>query len=410
MHVSERLLQLYADTNAATRTKLQDVIKQNLGDGKSLTVSFEELTGTTNTTLSTDEKSGADFAAWIKDGKKDAMFLPYYVSLLEMHETVLNKEATVPQSAPIDKTTVNETSVVEKTVLNVPEPPLVETPKVEEKTSAPKQRYMPEAPVPSRAERAKYQRTIEPAKPRRKSGKWIGVLLFLILLIGGGYFGYPYVLDFLEPKQEAKVVEETPKPDPEPVVQEPETNYVWLASKNVNLVSEPNGTTVTYIGDIGDRYEILKEQDEHVEVNLDGTTAWVPLDSVTTNWPTRDLTDSALLDWVNTNLNNDWLGESVPDFFAMNEAALTETIGAPYGRETDALNAYAFYNGGFFVIQKDKVHAIDWTNTQTTREVFSPLGEPVLETADAMVYESETYSLRLFEGTNGQTRVRLTEK
>lgn len=410
MHVSERLLQLYADTNAATRTKLQDVIKQNLGDGKSLTVSFEELTGTTESSLPTEEKSAADFAAWIKDGKKDATFLPYYVSLLEMHNDVLNKETAVQQSTPGDKTTVNETPVVEKTVVNPPEPTVIETPKVEEKPSAPKQRYMPEAPVPSRAERAKYQRTIEPARPRRKSGKWIGVLFLLILLIGGGYIGYPYVMDLLEPKQEAKVVEETPKPDPEPVAQEPETNYVWLASKNVNLVSEPNGTTVTYIGDIGDRYEILKEQDEHVEVNLDGTTAWAPLDAVTTDWPTRDLTDSALLDWVNTNLNNDWLGESIPDFFAMNEAALTETIGAPYGRETDALNAYAFYNGGFFVIQQDKVHAIDWTNTQTTREVFSPLGEPVLETDDAMVYESETYSLRLFEGTNGQTRVRLTEK
>ncbi|WP_404284487.1 hypothetical protein [Exiguobacterium aurantiacum] len=410
MHVSERLLQLYADTNAATRTKLQDTIKQNLGDGKSLCTSFEELTGSTPKALPTEEKSAADFAAWIKDGKKDATLLPYYVSLLEMHNDVLNKEAVIPQSTPGDKTTVNETSAIEKTVVPTPEPTVVEAPKVEEKSFTPKQRYMPEAPVPSRAERAKYQRTIEPARPRRKSGKWIGVVFLLALLIGGGYMGYPYVMDLLEPKQEAKVIEETPKPDPEPVVQEPEPNYVWLASKNVNLVSEPNGTTVTYIGDIGDRYEILKEQDEHVEVNLNGTTAWVPLDSVTTDWPTRDLTDSALLDWVNTNLNNDWLGESIPDFYAMNEAALTETMGAPYGRETDALNAYAFYNGGFFVIQDDKVHAIDWTNTQTTREVFSPLGEPVLETDDAVVYESETYSLRLFEGTNGQTRVRLTEK
>lgn len=410
MHVSERLLQLYADTNAATRTKLQDVIKQNLGDGKSLSKSFEELTGATQESLPTEEKSAADFAGWIKDGKKDAMFLPYYVSLLEMHENVLNQEATSTQSTPVDKTTVNETLAIEKTVVTVPEATVVEAPKLKEKPSTPKQRYMPEAPVPSRAERAKYQRTIEPARPRRKSGKWIGVLFFLILLIGGGYFGYPYVLDLLEPKQEAKVVEETPKPDPEPVVQEPETNYVWLASKNVNLVSEPNGTTVTYIGDIGDRYEIVKEQDDHVEVNLDETTAWAPLDAVTTDWPTRDLTDSALLDWVNTNLNNEWLGEAIPDLFVMNESALTETIGAPYARETDALNAYAFYNGGFFVIQQDKVHAIDWTNTQTTREAFSSLGEPVLATDDAVVYESETYSLRLFEGTNGQTRVRLTEK
>lgn len=410
MHVSERLLQLYADTNAATRTKLQDTIKQNLGDGKSLTVSFEELTGTTEPSLPIEEKSASDFAAWIKEGKKDATFLPYYVSLLEMHENVLNKEATIPQSAPIDKTIVKEPTIADKVSVPVTEPTVVEAPKAEDKPPVTKQRYMPEAPVPSRAERAKYQRTIEPARPRRKSGKWIGVLFLLALLIGGGYIGYPYVMDFLEPKQEVEVVEETPKPDPEPVVQEPETNYVWLASKNVNLVSEPNGTTVTYIGDIGDRYEIVKEQDDHVEVNLDGTTAWAPLDAVTTDWPQRDLTDSALLDWVNTNLNNDWLGEAIPDFFAMNEAALTETIGAPYGRETDALNAYAFYNGGFFVIQQDKVHAIDWTNTQTTREAFDPLGEPVLETDDAVVYESETYSLRLFEGTNGQTRVRLTEK
>lgn len=410
MHVSERLLQLYADTNAATRTKLQDVIKQNLGDGKSLAVSFEELTGTTEPIFSTETKSAADFAAWIKDGKKDATFLPYYVSLLEMHEDVFHKESTVPKSTPVDKTSVNEIPIVDKASVPAPEPTVVKTPKQEERVTAAKPRYTPEIPVPSRAERAKYQRTIEPARPRRKSGKWIGVLFLLALLIGGGYIGYPYVMDLLEPKQEDKIVEETPKPDPEPTVQEPETNFVWLASKNVNLVSEPNGTTVAYVGDIGDRYEILKEQDEHVEVNLDGTTAWVPLDSVTTEWPTRDLTDSALLNWVNTNLNNDWLGKSIPDFFAMNEAALTETIGAPYGRETDALNAYAFYNGGFFVIQQDKVHAIDWTNTQTTREVLSPLGEPVLETDDAVVYESETYSLRLFEGTNGQTRVRLTEK
>ncbi|WP_214835028.1 hypothetical protein [Exiguobacterium sp. E4787] len=408
MHVSERLLQLYADTNATTRTNLQDLIKQNLGDGKSLSVSYEELTGSSDATLSADEKSSEDFAAWIKDGKKDAMFLPYYVSLLEMHEAVLRKEATIPQSKSIDKVIVEETRIVEKAP--VPAPTVVKDSKPREKSAVSKPRYTPEIPVPSRTERAKYNRTIEPARPRRKSRKWIGALFFFALLIGGGYIGYPYVMDLLEPKQEAKIVKEAPKPDPEPVVQEPETNYVWLASKNVNLVSEPNGTTVTYIGDIGDRYEIVQEQDDHIEVDLDGTTAWAPLDAVTTDWPTRDLTDSALLDWVNTNLNNEWLSESIPDFFAMNEAALTETIGAPFGRETDALNAYAFYNGGFFVIQDDKVHAIDWTNTQTTREAFSPLGEAVLETDDAVVYESETYSLRLFEGTNGQTRVRLTEK
>lgn len=410
MHVSERLLQLYGDTNATTRTKLQDTIKQNLGDGKSLSVSYEELTGLSDATQSAEEKSAEDFASWINDGKKDATFLPYYVSLLEMHEDVLNKEATIPQSKSIDKVIVEETRIVKKAPVPIPAPTVVKDSKPREKSAVSKPRYTPEIPVPSRTERAKYNRTIEPARPRRKSKKWIGALFFFALLIGGGYIGYPYVVDLLEPKQKAEIVKEAPKPDPAPVVQKPETNYVWLASKNVNLVSEPNGTTVTYIGDIGDRYEIVQEQDDHVEVDLDGMTAWAPLDAVMTDWPTSDLTDSALLDWVNTNLNNEWLGESILDFFAMNEATLTETIGAPYGRETDALNAYAFYNGGFFVIQQDKVHAIDWTNTQTTRETFNSLGEPVLETDDAVVYESETYSLRLFEGTNGQTRVRLTEK
>ncbi|TCI57460.1 hypothetical protein EVJ24_01400 [Exiguobacterium sp. SH1S21] len=390
MHVSERLLQLYADVDASTRTKLQTLIKQNLGDGKSLTVSFEELTGATKAPLPTDEKSAADFTAWIKDGKKDATFLPYYVSLLEKHDRVLNKEATVPQPITVDKTVVNET-------------PAEKMPQSAAQTQKP--RYVPETSVPSRAERAK---RIEPARPRKKKGKWLGGLLLVAILLGGGYIGYPYVAALFEPSETTEV--EAPAPEPEPVIEQPETNYVWLATKNVNLVSEPNGTTVTYIGDIGDRYEIMNEQDDHVEVDLDGTTAWVALDAVTTDWPSRDLTDSTLLDWAETNLDNTWLGEALPDFFAMNETALTETIGAPYGRETDALNAYAFYNGGFFVIQDDQVHAIDWTNTQLAREAFDPLGEPVIETSDALVYESETYSLRLFIGTNGQTRVRLTEK
>ncbi|TCI48280.1 MULTISPECIES: hypothetical protein [unclassified Exiguobacterium] len=394
MHVSERLLQLYADVDASTRTKLQTLIKQNLGDGKSLTVSFEELTGATKASLPTDEKSAADFTAWIKDGKKDATFLPYYVSLLEKHDRVLNKEATVPQPITVDKTVVNETTE-DAASERTPQPA----------APAQKPRYVPETPVPSRAERAK---RIEPARPRKKKGKWLGGLLLVAILLGGGYIGYPYVAALFEPSETTEV--EAPAPEPEPVVEQPETNYVWLATKNVNLVSEPNGTTVTYIGDIGDRYEIVNEQDDHVEVDLDGTTAWVALDAVTTDWPSRDLTDSTLLDWAETNLDNAWLGEALPDFFAMNEAALTETLGAPYGRETDALNAYAFYNGGFFVIQDDQVHAIDWTNTQLAREAFDPLGEPVIETSDALVYESETYSLRLFIGTNGQTRVRLTEK
>lgn len=413
MHVSERLLQLYAETTAATRTTLQHVIKQNLGDGKSLAVSFEELTGETNNALPTTEKSAADFTNWIKDGKRDSTFLPYYVSLLEMHEDVLNKEATVPKEAPTDKLVVKAAPTAERVDVTSPTSQPSETPRQADKTSAPKRRYTPEMPVPSRAERAKYQRTIEPASPRKTSGaKWIGALVLIGLLIGGGYIGYPYVMDLFEPSPKVEDAEKD-VPEPEPVVETPEANEVWLTEKNVSLVSEPNGTDVTYVGDIGDRYAVLDKQDDHVllDLGVDDMTAWAPVDATTTEWKPFTLSDQQVINFLRTGVDQTYVeAPSVESFLAMSEAELYEQLGQPYGGDKDALNDYAFYNGVFFVIQDEAVHAIDWTNTPTTKEVFKQLGNPVYETDDAIVFESPKYSLRMFVGENGTTtRIRVTE-
>ena len=60
-------------------------------------------------------------------------------------------------------------------------------------------------------------------------------------------------------------------------------------------------------------------------------------------------------------------------------------------------------------MKNEQVEAIDWSNTDQTKETFLELGEPTYETEDGVVYESETYSLRLFVGENDSTRIRLTK-
>lgn len=385
MHVSERLLQLYAEHDRSKRIALQSVITQNLGEGKSLAVSYREVTGHEPTApLSDDPQSAAAFTQWLEEGRNDNAFLLYYVALLEQIDHILDKEATFPADA-------------------VPAP-LPDLP-VESKQ---KKRYVPEVPVPSRADRSKHQRTIEPARAKKRGIGWLLLPLVLLLAVGG-YFAYPIITDLLAPKQTVPPFTEAPVETPDPVVEQPETAYAWLTVKNVDLLTDPAETDVTYVGDIGDRYELLNETDGYVEVDVNGTSAYAPIDTVTTEWRDATLTDAALLRFVTDNLDGTWLGDSTnSDLFVMNEAALTASIGEPYARETDALNAYAFYSGGFVVIQDDRVHAVDWTNTGITKDAFLELGTPTLETEDAVVYESDTYSLRLFAGLNDQTRIRLT--
>ena len=57
----------------------------------------------------------------------------------------------------------------------------------------------------------------------------------------------------------------------------------------------------------------------------------------------------------------------------------------------------------------EQVEAIDWSNTDQTKETFLELGEPTYETENGVVYESDTYSLRLFVGEDDSTRIRLTK-
>lgn len=408
MHVSERLLQLYATLDRQTRDIVQQRIETNLADGKSLAASYHELTGETNASLSAEEKSATDFLNWLKEGKTDVDLLTYYVALLEKSEMPLS-EVVVPQTMepspqPITEPIVSKTMISEEKVESEAETPVDPTPT--------KPRYIPESTIPSRTERMKSHREIKPARPRRKKGRgWLIGLIAIILFSVGGYAAYPMVKDLIQPSSTPTVKEEPATPEPEPVAETKALEEVWIGVKNAPLVSEPDSEDVVYIADIGDRYDVIEERDDALllDLGLNELTGWVPRDEVVTEWTAASVSDADVLDWLSSSVNQTLFDESPETYFGMNENELVGNVGAASGFDSDALHEYLVYPGLFFTMKNEQVESIDWSNTDQTKETFLELGEPTYETEDGVVYESDTYSLRLFVGEDDSTRVRLTK-
>ncbi|WP_214759731.1 hypothetical protein [Exiguobacterium sp. s129] len=411
MHVSERLLQLYATLDRQTRDIVQQRIETNLVDGKSLAASYHELTGEMNDSLSVEEKSGADFSNWLKEGKTDVDLLTYYVALLEKSE-MLHSEAIVPQAVKPTPQRVAE-PVVPKAVVE-PSPEETTEPETETSTEATtmKPRYVPESTIPSRTERMKSHREIKPARPRRKKSRgWLIGLLAIILLSVGGYATYPMVSDLFTSSSTPTATEEPVTPEAEPVVETKAPEEVWIGVKTAPLLSEPDSENVVYVADIGDRYDVLEERDNALllDLGLNELTGWVSREEVVTEWTATSISDADVLDWLSTSVNQTLFDESPEAYFGMDENELVGNVGAASGFDSDALHEYLVYPGLFFTMKNDQVEAIDWSNTDQTKETFLELGEPTYETEDGVVYESENYSLRLFIGENGSTRVRVTK-
>lgn len=408
MHVSERLLQLYATLDRQTRDIVQQRIETNLADGKSLAASYHELTGETNDSLSAEEKSATDFLNWLKEGKTDVDLLTYYVALLEKSEMLLS-EVVVPQTMepspqPITEPIVSKTMISEEKVESEAETPVDPTPT--------KPRYIPESTIPSRTERMKSHREIKPARPRRKKGRgWLIGLIAIVLLSVGGYAAYPMVKDLIQPPSTPTVAEEPVTSAPEPVAETKALEEVWIGVKNAPLVSAPDSEDVVYIADIGDRYDVIEERDDALllDLGLNELTGWVPRDEVVTEWTAASVSDADVLDWLSSSVNQTLFDESPEAYFGMDENQLVGNVGAASGFDSDALHEYLVYPGLFFTMKNDKVEAIDWSNTDQTKETFLELGEPTYETEDGVVYESDTYSLRLFVGEDDSTRIRLTK-
>ncbi len=408
MHVSERLLQLYTTLDRQTRDIVQQRIETNLADGKSLAASYHELTGETNDSLSAEEKSATDFLNWLKEGKTNVDLLTYYVALLEKSEMLLS-EVVVPQTMEpspqsITEPIVSKTMISEEKVESEAETPVDPTPT--------KPRYIPESTIPSRTERMKSHREIKPARPRRKKGRgWLIGLIAIVLLSVGGYAAYPMVKDLIQPPSTPTVAEEPVTSAPEPVAETKALEEVWIGVKNAPLVSEPDSEDVVYIADIGDRYDVIEERDDALllDLGLNELTGWVPRDEVVTEWTAASVSDADVLDWLSSSVNQTLFDESPETYFGMNENELVGNVGAASGFDSDALHEYLVYPGLFFTMKNEQVESIDWSKTDQTKETFLELDEPTYETEDGIVYESDTYSLRLFVGEDDSTRVRLTK-
>ena len=411
MHVSERLLQLYATLDRQTRDVVVQRIETNLADGKSLAASYHELTGETNDSLSTEEKSAIDFSNWVKEGKTDLDLLTYYVALLEKSEQ-LQSEVVAPQTVEPTPEPVVEPIVPKAVIEPTPKEtmePTIETPINSTPT---KPRYVPESTIPSRTERMKSHREIKPARPRRNKGRgWLIGLLAIVLLSVGGYAAYPMVKDLIQPSSTPTVTEEPITPEPEPVAETKVLEEVWIGVKNAPLLSEPDSEDVVYIADIGDRYDVIEERDDALllDLGLNELTGWVSRDEIVTEWTTASLSDTDVLDWLSTSVNQTLFDESPDSYFGMDENELVGNVGAASGFDSDALHEYLVYPDLFFTMKNEQVEAIDWSNTDQTKESFLELGEPTHEAEDGVVYESESYSLRLFIGEDDATRVRLTK-
>ena len=415
MHVSERLLQLYATLDRQTRDIVQQRIETNLADGKSLAASYHELTGETNDSLSTEEKSATDFSNWLKEGKTDIELLTYYVALLEKSE-MLQSERVMPQTLePTQQPTVE--SIVPKPIT---EPSPQETVELETETPAnptpPKPRYVPvpDSAIPSRTERLKSYREIKPARPRRKKSLgWLLGLVVTLLLSVGGYAAYPTIKDLLQPPPASTptVTEEPVTPEAEPVTDTKALEEVWIGVKHAPLLSEPNSEDVVYVADIGDRYDVLEERDDALllDLGVNELTGWVSREEVVTEWSGLSISDPDLLKWLTVGVDQVYLYEPAEAYLEMTRDQLVEVVGEPYGLDSDDLNEYLIYNGIFFTIQNGRVEAIDWPSTIQTKEMFLKLGEPTYEIEDGVVYESQNYSLRLFVKENESTRVRVTK-
>ncbi|MGE6490439.1 hypothetical protein ACQKD4_01930 [Exiguobacterium sp. NPDC077395] len=411
MHVSERLLQLYATLDRQTRDIVQQRIETNLADGKSLAASYHELTGEMNDSLSAEEKSATDFSNWLKEGKTDIDLLTYYVAVLEKSEKLQSK-GVMPQTLEPTPQSIVE-PVVPKAVV---EPSPEETMESEAETpvdpTPTKPRYVPESTIPSRTERMKSHREIKPARPRRNKGRgWLIGLVAIILLSVGGYAAYPMISDLFDPPSTPTVTEELATPEPEPVAETKALEEIWIGVKNAPLVSEPDSENVVYVADIGDRYDVIEERDDALllDLGLNELTGWVSRDEVVTEWTATFINDADVLDWLSTSVNQTLFDESPEAYFGMDENGLVGNVGAASGFDSDALHEYLVYPGLFFTMKNEQVEAIDWSNTDQTKETFLELGEPTYETEDGVVYESETYSLRLFVGENDSTRIRLTK-
>ncbi|WP_029331698.1 MULTISPECIES: hypothetical protein [Exiguobacterium] len=280
-------------------------------------------------------------------------------------------------------------------------------------------------------------RTQRPDAPRRQHTKptaaphtkpkfpwgWIALLILCFLLGAGGTYVYSNYLASQKSSAPDATIEQPiavkesmedqddEKADDQPKA-EPETNILYVNTRNSNIYRDEALTEELYEADFGDGYRILETSDSISKVELtDGVTGYIKNTDTTKKVEGDAIADETLLTWVNDNLDTSFVTGTLIDLIGKSDEELNTLYGEPDRTYPDELNTYLFYGNHFFTLYDDRVIAIDWSETDITNETLATLAPLQLESDTASLVMSNSYRLQRFakDGTDF-SRVRLAEQ
>lgn len=257
-----------------------------------------------------------------------------------------------------------------------------------------------------------------PHTKKRLPWGWL-TLLFLCFLLGAvGTYVYsnyfvaskstpestveqPVTVNKSEPKQKKK----------EKATPTEETTNLYINQRNSNIYTDESMTTVLYEADFGDQYSIVKKLDDTTQIKVtDQLSGYVKTAETTTKLTGSTITDEALLSWATDNLDTQFVEGSITDLMGKSGEDLTNSYGPPNRTYQDDVHSYFFYDTHFFILEQNRVVAIDWTDTSITNDQLANLAPLQLETDTTGLVTSNSYRLQRFAKEGTVSRIRLAEQ
>jgi len=251
------------------------------------------------------------------------------------------------------------------------------------------------------------------AKQRRFHPKYLLLPLFFLFGVFGTYLfdrydGAEKIQTIATSTSEQTATEKPAAPEEtkETPAAEPETTpVIYITATSTQLFSDAQQTTALYEADFGDRYTLVKEDGDVLELTLpNGQAGFVAKSATTDTLEAEAVTDSAILDFVSERLDTAWTDVPFESWFGKSKAELTESLGAPGKELQDSLHTYLFYGDHFFILEDDKTIAIDWTNVSLPADAYQSL-DMQLDLPEGKYTSSDKYAMQVI----GTDRVRIAE-
>lgn len=247
---------------------------------------------------------------------------------------------------------------------------------------------------------------------------WLALLLLCFLLGAAGTYVYSNYFVASKSTPESTVEQpvtvnksETKQKKKEKATPTEEATSLYINQRNSNIYTDESMTTVLYEADFGDQYPIVKKLDGNTQVKVtDQLSGYVKTAETTTKLTGDPITDEALVSWVTDNLNTQFVEGSITDLMGKSSEDLTASFGPPNRTYQDDVYSYLFYATHFFILDQNRVVAIDWTDTSITNDQLANLAPLQLETDTTGLVTSNSYRLQRFAKDGTVSRVRLAEQ